>query len=159
MDESKVTEWLDLYQEREMYRLGLNEWRIATRIGKPEHPFVGACVYTQNTRQRADVVIDPFEILDDNQLQQTFQHELMHCVIAPFDSLRDVAIALAPKSAHEAISMAWDDACELTVRNMEKMLRYANEVAVDEYEQEIAESGDSAESVDTRKRDKKRKRR
>ena len=50
-------------------------------------------------------------------------------------------------------------ACELTVRNMEKMLRYANEVAVDEYEQEIAESGDSAESVDTRKRDKNRKRR
>lgn len=161
MDESKVIEWVDLNLEKEMYRFSLQEWRISVKIGKPEAPFSTACVHTQSTRQRADIIIDPFEIAEESDLKSTIQHELMHLVCSPYNTLRDMALALAPQSAHEAIDLAWDDACEMTVRNMEKMLRFANEVAIDEYEQEIEDGkGDvDCETGNPRKRDKKRKRR
>lgn len=161
MDESKVIEWVDLNLEKEMYRLGLQDWRIAVKSGKVPEPYFRACVFPQGTRQRAEIIIEPIDVEDESDLRATVQHELMHLVSAPINSLKEMAIALSPVSAHEAINVAWDDAYEMTVRNMEKMLRFANEVAIDEYEQEIEDGKDTpdCETGNPRKRDKKRKRR
>jgi hypothetical protein len=117
-----------------MREFGLPHWRIRCKTTVLE-PDVYAEVRIDPAREQACIEVDPAQVRDEESLVKTMEHELIHCVVAPFDAFADAAREWIPEGpARESARRVWNDAMERAVRNVERMaysVRHAKSNAVD----------------------------
>jgi hypothetical protein len=108
----------------EMKRLlGVADWKI--RVDFVDHSaenLCGTCA-RQLPYQFAVITIDPVAHLSQRDVLDTLRHELIHVVLAPFDSYRAMAIAnIKPDSPMDKVEdKAWKLSVESSVLAIERI--------------------------------------
>jgi hypothetical protein len=128
MDESMVVAFLERDAARLQAEFGLPHWRITTRV-KALVDGTRAQVETDAPYERATIEFDPAQFKDDETLKSCYEHELIHCVLAPFDLGMFAAKEWIPDGpARESFDRAWRYAEEQAVRNVERLVFKLREV-------------------------------
>jgi hypothetical protein len=130
LDRTAVKEWVDRHIEPLMASLGIGYWRVVVQYDRVEADDPGpgfgvaAQCWAKPQYERATIRIDPEEVDDEGHLEAILTHELLHVVASPYLSYRDIATSnIRPgSSADAAEDRAWADACERTVRNLERLV-------------------------------------
>ncbi len=122
MDESRVDAWVRDNLAAVMAALGLPHWRIRVVLDANE-PNVRGRVEIEAPYERAAVILDPPQIADVPALRGVLQHELIHCILAPYDLFLFAAMEYVPEGpAREAMRRVWNYACEAAARNVERLI-------------------------------------
>jgi hypothetical protein len=92
---------------------------------------VAAQCWCRPEYERVTIRIDPGEIDDEKHLEDVLTHELLHVVASPYQAYRNIVTSniKAKSSADAAEERAWTDACERTVRNLERLVFSLRKVA------------------------------
>lgn len=122
MDESKLKAWVVDNLQPTMDALGLPHWRVSARLDALDDPLRGH-VDVAAAYERATITIDPARVDDDRVANDVLQHELIHCILAPFDLVISAAIEyVADDRVRAMMTSIHKYACEQAVRNVERLL-------------------------------------
>jgi hypothetical protein len=125
MTHTEVRAWVQANAERKMAEFGLPHWRIdfTYAAGGQDCEYKMRCrSYPDRERASIDISHDCYE--DDETpetLEGDLEHELMHVVHSPFELARYMAHEFMPEDQFNAFASLFSSACEMTVRNMERM--------------------------------------
>ena len=126
MERSEVQKWVNENIDRLVSLFGIQHWRIqvfyeamSSDDAGDLHPLMR--VNKKPEYERAAIRINYPALVDFEQLEESFKHELMHIVAAPFDTAWAVIAEMLTDEQMKVVDRLWTQAEELTVRNLERM--------------------------------------
>lgn len=123
MDHSKAVEWVENNIDRLMRAYGIPHWTIKVQYLALESGVAGR-INDEFQYEMALIKLDPGQIADVDELERIFKHELSHIVHSPFDLFwQAVSAYIDSDKVRDSLESVFTNACELTVRNIERMHR------------------------------------
>lgn len=127
MDKSAVKQWVEQNVERIQKEMGLPHWRlniyyevISTAMLKDESCPMSCMPLPQY--ESATIKIDPELHESPEDLEENLRHEFAHIIHSPFELPYYAIQMLLTEEQYNAINAVWKCACEMTVRNIERLL-------------------------------------
>ncbi|MEO1522888.1 MAG: hypothetical protein AAFU78_19215 [Cyanobacteria bacterium J06633_2] len=129
MKESTCREWIDNNIKDMMWATGLMAWKIRFIVEElePRHEGetrLGTCD-SDYAYEDACITINNEGIRDEAHLEKVIRHELLHLVIAPYESLAHGYLQIVDDQHVNAFREMERIARERTVLNLERMLDWA----------------------------------
>jgi hypothetical protein len=111
-----------------MKAVGIPHWEIGIRMDLDDRDAdagfssQGKCTYNVDYN-RATINVQPDELANADQALEVLRHELYHCVLSPFELVKQVAVELLDDDhqAIAALSRVYQHACEQGVVNLGRM--------------------------------------
>lgn len=128
MDKSKCREIVDQHIKDLMWMLGVQAWGVTVEY-EPINRNASATITFDYAYEQATIIIDPDKHDLEETLLKNLRHELIHLILAPFDSYRDLIINTFPKDSqlvgieHQAAKVA----TERTVLGIERIFDWGLE--------------------------------
>lgn len=124
MDRSAVKAIVDANLRRLRWETQTQEWTVDMEYTRC--PGEGATAYVERDLpyRRATIWIDPEKVRDEASVLNSLRHELLHLVLAPFDTYMLTAQRLLADDATalRVLDGLWVLAVETTVGNLERLL-------------------------------------
>lgn len=116
--------WIRQNLPRLQKKFRLEDWQISVtvvNVMSEDDPTMGACE-CDSDYQFARITIAADQIEDIEELDMAFQHELIHCVLSPFDQVAQLLMESDNEMAAGILGGFYRSCVERTVRNLELVL-------------------------------------
>lgn len=142
-----VRNTIDAHIEAKMAEFGISHWRINVHYmeGTNENEAEISCLPQY---ERATIKVWWLAYIDREakDVLEMLEHEFLHVMHSPFNYYGGLVDRMLSKNQINQADGIWSDSCELTVRNLERLVnsirKHAKDAAIAEYENKAKEELD-----------------